>query len=83
MTSTISLTRKGQITLPKEVREALGLKPFDKVELRIENGEVRLRKARPTLQDIAGTLPNLGIAIEDMPVIAKEERAERYHQRDR
>jgi AbrB family looped-hinge helix DNA binding protein len=83
MTSTTSLTRKGQITIPKKVREALGLKPFDRIELRVENGEVRLRKVRPTLKDIAGVLPGLGIPIEDMPTIAKEERAERYRQRER
>ncbi len=83
MTSTTTLTRKGQITIPKDVREALGLKPYDRVELRVENGEARLWKMRPTLQDVAGTLPNLGIPIEEMPTIAKEERAERYNRGDR
>lgn len=83
MTSTVSLGPKGQITIPKDVRDALGLKPYDRVELQVEHGEARLRKARPTLQDIAGTLPDLGIPVEEMPTIAKEERAERYRRGER
>ena len=31
---TTTITVKGQVTLPKEVREAVGLKPGDKVEVR-------------------------------------------------
>lgn len=72
-----SLTRKGQITLPKEVREALGLKPFDKLEVNVAGGEARIRKVAGSLREIAGTLPPLDVKPEDMPKIAKEERAER------
>lgn len=72
-----TLTRKGQVTIPKEVREALGLRPFDKIEIVIEDGEAKLRKARRSLTEIAGSLPKLGVAVEDMPAIAKAERVER------
>ena len=73
-----SLTRKGQITIPKGVRDELGLKPFDKIEVRVEGSEARLRKARLSLEEIAGILPPIGIPIEDMPAIAKEEWAREY-----
>ncbi len=73
-----SLTRKGQVTLPKEVREQLGLNPFDKIEVRVEQGEARLRKALSSLDEIAGSLPPLKTKVEEMPAIAKEERAERF-----
>jgi len=72
-----SLTRKGQITIPKEVRDKLGLKPFDKIEMQVDGAEARLRKARPSLAEIAGTLPPLEVDVEEMPGIAKEERARR------
>ena len=83
MTAVTSVTRKGQVTIPKEVRDQLGLKPFDKVEMSVEGGEARLRKARMTLEDVAGSLPALGIPIEDMPRLAREERAQRLRAEQR
>ncbi len=42
------LTTKGQTTLPKPVREALGVGPGDRVIWEIgPGGEVRLRRAEP------------------------------------
>jgi antitoxin PrlF len=40
----VRLTSKGQITIPKKVREGLGLRPGDEVEFVAEGGEYRLRK---------------------------------------
>jgi antitoxin PrlF len=39
-----TITRKGQITIPRDVREALGLTPGSQVEFVIESGRVILRK---------------------------------------
>ena len=39
-----TVTSKGQITLPKAVREALGLTPGSKVEFVVEPGRAILRK---------------------------------------
>jgi AbrB family looped-hinge helix DNA binding protein len=38
------LTSKGQVTIPKSVREGLGLRPGDEVEFVVEGGDYRLRK---------------------------------------
>jgi len=38
------ITSKGQVTIPKEVRERLGLRPGDELEFLEENGVFRLRK---------------------------------------
>lgn len=46
-----SVTAKGQVTIPKAVRDRMGLRPFDKVEFYIEEGETKLRKALPFLGD--------------------------------
>ncbi|MDA4123544.1 MAG: AbrB/MazE/SpoVT family DNA-binding domain-containing protein [Thaumarchaeota archaeon] len=39
-----SVTSKGQITIPKEVRDKLHLKSGDKVLFSIEDGEAKIRK---------------------------------------
>lgn len=41
------VSSKGQVTIPKEVREALGLKPGDYVAYNVEEGQVRLRRVPP------------------------------------
>jgi AbrB family looped-hinge helix DNA binding protein len=40
-----SISRKGQVTIPKEVRDYLGLKAGDKVVFTIEGSRVVVRKA--------------------------------------
>ena len=71
-----TLTSKGQVTIPKEIRDELGLKPFDKIEFVSENGRVRLRKALPSLEELMGSLPPLGVDVEEAIRLAKEERAQ-------
>ncbi len=39
-----TVTSKGQVTLPKKVREALGLVPGSQVEFELRDGQVLLRK---------------------------------------
>ncbi len=39
-----NLTQKGQVTIPKEVRAALGLRPGDEVEFNMNNSKVVLIK---------------------------------------
>ncbi len=76
-----TLTRKGQVTIPKNVRDRLGLKPHDKVEIVVEGDEARLRKKGKTIAEVAGTLPPLDIPVEEMGRIAREERAILRHGR--
>ena len=45
-----TITSKGQVTIPKAVRDALGLKPGDKIEFWVDDGRVKFRKAEPSLQ---------------------------------
>jgi AbrB family looped-hinge helix DNA binding protein len=40
------ITTKGQVTIPQEIRDALGLLPNTEVTFDIVDGEARLRKAR-------------------------------------
>jgi antitoxin PrlF len=61
------ITSKGQITLPKPIRERLGVRPGDAVEFVTEGGEVKIRKVLGTnpfaryrgyLEDLAGQDPD-------------------------
>lgn len=40
------ITSKGQVTIPVEIRERLGLLPNSEVEFAVEGTAVRIRKAR-------------------------------------
>jgi len=41
------ITTKGQVTIPQEIREQLGLLPHTEVTFEIVDGQARLRKATP------------------------------------
>jgi antitoxin PrlF len=77
-----TITSKGQMTLPKAIRERLGLKPGDQVELTpTEDGLVtmRARRRRP-LSEVLGTLPNNGVrlTIEEMDEAIAQAVTERF-----
>jgi AbrB family looped-hinge helix DNA binding protein len=44
---TSRLSSKGQVTIPKEIRDALDLAPGDQVGYELEDGSVRLRRIDP------------------------------------
>ena len=49
-----NITRKGQVTVPKAVREYLGLKPGTAVTFeRLESGEITLRPARRAARPVS------------------------------
>lgn len=78
MGQTTSLTRKGQVTIPKEIRDTLGLKPFDRIEFYLEDGEAKLRKAYPSLDELAGSVPGIDVPMEEWSAIIQDEVAEAY-----
>ena len=51
-----NVTSKGQVTIPKRVRDALGLKPGSRVEFLIQEGGVVLAPAREGVEGLAGSL---------------------------
>jgi antitoxin PrlF len=54
--STATMTSKGQMTLPKEVRDDLGLKPGDQVEIVKQDGRYVLMPRNIPASAIAGML---------------------------
>ena len=51
-----TMTQRGQVTVPAEVRRLLGLKPRDKVAFEIADDQVRLVPARFTLESAFGSV---------------------------
>jgi antitoxin PrlF len=50
------MTSKGQVTVPKAVRDALGLRSGDQVVFRLEGDRAVVRRT-PDLLDLAGSVP--------------------------
>ncbi len=50
------LSAKGQVTLPKEIRDVLGLRPNDKIVFTIEDGRLILTPKNVSFSDLAGFL---------------------------
>ena len=44
----MQITSKGQVTIPQEIRNALGLLPHTEVEFEVSGDHARIRKARRT-----------------------------------
>ena len=54
---TSTITRKGQVTIPKRIREVLRLKPGDQVDFVVEDdGRVVLRAATLHVSELKGLL---------------------------
>jgi len=71
-----TLTNKGQITIPKSVRDCLGLKIGDKLEFVItKSGEAFIRPVTKTVDDVFGRLHNprkKPVSIEEMDAGIKQ-----------
>lgn len=56
--STATITSKGQVTIPKRVRDRLGVNPGDRVEfVEMENGVFQLVTAIREIQSLKGIVP--------------------------
>lgn len=57
----VTLSPKGQLTVPAEIRERLALKPGDKVEFRIlRDGTITLHALNMTVDDLFGMISYRG-----------------------
>ncbi|MBM9593903.1 AbrB/MazE/SpoVT family DNA-binding domain-containing protein [Roseitranquillus sediminis] len=76
-----TLTSKGQTTLPKEVREALGLKPGDKLRYFVHGDTVRIVRPKPA-SALFGMLKKHyegpPVSLEEMDEAIADEAAARF-----
>ena len=73
-----SVTSKGQVTIPKAIRDEFGVRPSDKMHFYVEDGEIKLKKAFPSLREIAGSIPPCNVPLEEWDDIIADERAQEY-----
>lgn len=66
---TATMTSKGQITIPIQVRDALGLNAGDKIDfVEVEKGKFAIKPKTGSIMEMAGCFPKLGCVptIEEM-----------------
>ena len=70
MTTAATLTSKGQTTIPKEIRDSLGMKPGDRITFTLmPDGTVLMRVKRKSMMEFAGVLHKKGrkpVSIDQM-----------------
>ena len=67
--SSSTMTVKGQVTLPKPIRDKLGVEPGDRVEFRVKpSGEVVVEVSTVDLRSLRGMLKprERGVTVEQM-----------------
>ena len=72
--STATITSKGQITIPKEIRELLDLHNGDRISFIVhESGEVRFVPATRDITALKGIVskPRQSVTVEDMKATIK------------
>ena len=67
------LTSKGQMTIPKEIRKALNLRPSEKVIIVVEGNRAILQPLKGNLLDIGGSVK---ITDREKPIEFKKVREE-------
>lgn len=67
------LTSKGQMTIPKEVRKALNLRPSEKVIIVVEGNRAILQPLKGNLLDIGGSVK---ITDKEKPIEFRKVREE-------
>ncbi|MBI5788335.1 MAG: AbrB/MazE/SpoVT family DNA-binding domain-containing protein [Candidatus Schekmanbacteria bacterium] len=67
------LTSKCQITIPKEIRKLLKLKPADKIVITVEKDHAILKPVRGNILDLGGTIK---IPEGEKPIDFKKARKE-------
>jgi AbrB family looped-hinge helix DNA binding protein len=72
------LTSKGQVTIPQEIRERLGLLPHSEVEFDVVGDSVRIRKARGKrtrgqmiVDRLRGSVPKEGLTTDQIMAMTR------------
>ena len=78
-----SVTERGQVTIPAEVRRALGLGKRDKVIFSMKDGVVEVKKPAFTLETAYASVKPIPGDIDEMIREAKDEKADRLVERIR
>ena len=73
-----TMTKRGQVTVPAEVRRLLGLKPRDKVAFAIEEDQVQLMPVKFTPESAFGSVKP-ATQTDDFKAISRASREEKVN----
>lgn len=77
-----TLTSKGQVTIPKVIRDSLNIKSGDKIEFLVTEGkEALIRPTTMTVDSVFGRLHNFKIkpvSVEKMDAVVKKKIRESF-----
>lgn len=74
-----TITSKGQVTVPKPIRDSLHLRPGDKLNFLLDDGELRVAPIKSPVTALKGMLPKRAtpVTLEQMDeAIARASRRE-------
>lgn len=74
-----TITSKGQVTVPKPIRDSLHLRPGDKLNFLLDDGELRVAPVKSPVTALKGMLPKPAtpVTLEQMDeAIARASRRE-------
>ena len=79
---TSSVSSKGQVTIPKKIREFLNLETFDKIVfIPLEEGKVMITSKPAPVTDLFGMLkhrkPQKPFSVQEMEAAIRKRRAQR------
>ena len=76
---TTTVSQKGQVVIPKNIRDILNIEPNDKVGVDIENKKVIIKPV-PTIDDVFGMVKttNKELTTKEMKNIVQEEIDKKY-----
>jgi antitoxin PrlF len=81
--ATTTITSKGQVTLPKSVRDRLKLKPGDRLDVVVEGERIVLLPKTYTLDELTKVLhkPKARLSLSDMDRVVRNRAAKRARPR--
>jgi AbrB family looped-hinge helix DNA binding protein len=80
MVKSSSVSPKGQVTIPAEIRERFGIRPKDLVTFRVCEDAIQILPLKDRLREGYRSIPPLDPARtwDEVKAVVQEERAERY-----
>ena len=76
------LTAKGQTTIPKEIRDFLGIQPGDRVIFHVQDGDVLIQPLREDILDHIGSIKPKKVP-ENFDAVRKSVKIKRGAKRSR
>lgn len=79
-----TITSKGQVTIPKDIRDQLKLQTGDKLEFVIqEDGSAKVIPVKSSIKALRGIIakPKSPVSLEDMDQAIEKEVCRHYHDR--